>query len=233
MLIQLLFYFVMVMVVALFRYLVFDAVDPGLLGAALLFPVGALILYVLTKHIEKKEQAYAPKDVKGWSFYHLQRSFSVPKPLFEGDQKRGYLKRYYDSKRRFIIGEMVSSNWYVSLEIKIDGDLYQVKWYRERRFSMKEHWEIVRNGELIGQAETLANSKGIGKRKEVIEFRFRERTLQTITNPVTSTISVHSGDAAIGTLKRNHTASNVSVMEVGNHDPEALVALILHHFYFK
>ncbi|MBV6684678.1 hypothetical protein KV679_13240 [Bacillus sp. JRC01] len=231
--IQLLFYFVMVMIVALFRYLLFDAVDPELLGAALLFPVGALVLYVLTKHFQKKEQAYVPKDVKGWSFYHLQRSFAVPKPLFEGDQKRGYLKRYYESKGRFIIGEMVSSNWYVSMEIKVDGDLYQVKWYRERWFSMKEQWEIVRNGELIGQAETLANSKGIGKRKEVIEFRIGERTLQTITNPVTSTISVHSGDAAIGTLKRNHIVSNVSAMEVRNRDHEAMVALILHHFYFK
>ncbi len=223
----------MVMVVALFRYLVFDAVDPELLGAAFLFPVGALALYVLTKHIEKKEQAYVPKDVKGWSFYHLQRSFAVSKPLFEGDQKRGYIKRYYESKRRFIIGEMVSSNWYVSMEIKIDGDLYQAKWYRERRFSMQEHWEIVRNGELIGNAETLVNSKRVGKRKEVIELRIGERTLQTITNPVTSTISVTSGDETIGTLKRNHIVSNVSVMEVGTGDHELLVALILHHFYFK
>ncbi|MDR4934966.1 hypothetical protein RGU11_01080 [Rossellomorea marisflavi] len=231
--IQLLFYFVMVMVVALFRYLVFDAFDPELLGAAFLFPVGALILYVLTKHIEKKEQAYVPKDVTGWSFYHLQRSFSVPKPLFKGDQKRGYLKRYYENKRRFILGEMVSSNWYVSMEIKIDEELYQVKWYREHRFSMQEHWEIVRNGVLIGKAKTLVNSKRVGKRKQVIELQMGERTLQTITNPVTSIISVTSGTETIGTLKRNHDVSNVSVMEVGTGDHEALVALILHHFYFK
>ncbi|MCM2589839.1 hypothetical protein [Rossellomorea marisflavi] len=231
--IQLLFYFVMVMVVALFRYLVFDAFDPELLGAAFLFPVGALILYVLTKHIEKKEQAYVPKDVKGWSFYHLQRSFAVPKPLFKGDQKRGYLKRYYENKRRFLLGEMVSSNWYVSMEIKIDEELYQVKWYREHRFSMQEHWEIVRGGVPIGKAKTLVNSKSVGKRKQVIELQIGERTLQTITNPVTSIISVTSGTESIGTLKRNHDVSNVSVMEVGTGDHEALVALILHHFYFK
>ncbi|MEW4328777.1 hypothetical protein Q0N12_19160 [Rossellomorea marisflavi] len=231
--IQLLFYFVMVMVVALFRYLVFDAFDPELLGAAFLFPVAALILYVLTKHIEKKEQAYVPKDVKGWSFYHLQRSFAVPKPLFKGDQKRGYLKRYYENKRRFLLGEMVSSNWYVSMEIKIDEELYQVKWYREHRFSMQEHWEIVRGGGPIGKAKTLVNSKRVGKRKQVIELQIGERTLQTITNPVTSIISVTSGTESIGTLKRNHDVSNVSVMEVGTGDHEALVALILHHFYFK
>lgn len=223
----------MVMVVALFRYLVFDAFDPELLGAAFLFPVGALILYVLTKHIEKKEQAYVPKDVKGWSFYHLQRSFAAPKPLFKGDQKRGYLKRYYENKRRFILGEMVSSNWYVSMEIKIDEELYQVKWYREHRFSMQEHWEIVRGGVPIGKAKTLVNSKRVGKRKQVIELQIGERTLQTITNPVTSIISVTSGTETIGTLKRNHDVSNVSVMEVGTGDHEALVALILHHFYFK
>ncbi|MCM2605457.1 hypothetical protein [Rossellomorea marisflavi] len=231
--IQLLFYFVMVMIVALFRYLLFDAVDPELLGAAFLFPVGALVLYVLTKHFQKKEQAYVPKDVKGWSFYHLQRSFAVPKPLFEGDQKRGYLKRYYESKGRFIIGEMVSSNWYVSMEIKVDGDLYQVKWYRERWFSRQEHWEIVRNGELIGQARTLVDLRRIAKLKEVIEFHIGNRTLQTAANTVTSTITVTSGEAAIGTLKRNHIVSNVSAMEVRNRDHEAMVALILHHFYFK
>ncbi|MHC8523816.1 hypothetical protein ACPJHQ_24995 [Rossellomorea sp. H39__3] len=54
--IQLLFYFVMVMIVALFRYLLFDAVDPELLGAAFLFPVGALVLYVLTKHFQKRSR---------------------------------------------------------------------------------------------------------------------------------------------------------------------------------
>ncbi|MHC8523815.1 tubby C-terminal domain-like protein [Rossellomorea sp. H39__3] len=156
-----------------------------------------------------------------------------PEATIRRRSKRGYLKRYYESKGRFIIGEMVSSNWYVSMEIKVDGDLYQVKWYRERWFSRQEHWEIVRNGELIGQARTLVDLRRIAKLKEVIEFHIGNRTLQTAANTVTSTITVTSGEAAIGTLKRNHIVSNVSAMEVRNRDHEAMVALILHHFYFK
>ncbi|MFT9597189.1 hypothetical protein [Mesobacillus sp.] len=91
--IELLFLFVLLLLTTLARYIIFEAFEPLMFTMILLLPVGSLSIYLLSKRFAEKERAYQPKNIEGWSFYNIQKSLPVQKPLFKGKAKRGYIKR--------------------------------------------------------------------------------------------------------------------------------------------
>lgn len=165
--------------------------------------------------------------------YNIQKSLMIQKPLFKGNEQRGYVKRHFPKKWNYILGDIFGFNWYLSLEIQIDKDIYDVHWYREKWFSQQDQWRIYKNGERIGEARTLINLKNAVKLKEAIQFSFYDKSYISSATTVRSNISLSQGEEVIGTLKRNHIISNVQVIDAQEHQPEYIVALIVHSYYFK
>lgn len=231
--IELLFLFVLLLLTTLARYIVFDAFEPLMFAVILLLPVGSLAIYLLSKRFAEKERAYQPKNIEGWSFYNIQKSLPIQKPLFKGKVQRGYIKRYFPQNWKYIFGDLFGFNWYLSLEIEIDNDVYDVQWYREKWFTQQDQWKIYKNGKRIGKAKTQVNLKNALKLNEVIKLNFFDTTIVSSAMTITSTISLTQDKVLLGTMKRNHIISNVQVLEVQEEKPEYLVALILHSYFFK
>ncbi|KEF35846.1 hypothetical protein M670_04990 [Schinkia azotoformans MEV2011] len=225
--------FVLLLLTALARYIVFDAFEPLMFAMIFLLPITSLVIFMLSKRLAEKERSYQPKGIEAWSFYNLQKTLMIQKPLFKGDVQRGYVKRYFPKKWNYVLGDIFGFNWYLSLEIQIDKDRYDVHWYREKWFNQQDQWEIYKNGERIGEARTLINLKNAVKLKEAIQFRFYEKSYISSATTVTSIISLTQDEQVIGTLKRNHIISNVQVIDVQEHQPEYIIALIVHSYYFK
>lgn len=225
--------FVLLLLTVLARYIVFDAFEPLMLAMTFLLPVASIAIFVISKRLADKERSYQPKDIDEWSFYNLQKSIMIQKPLFKGNEQRGYVKRYFPQKWQYALGDLFGYNWYLSLEIKIDNDLYDVHWYREKWFSQQDQWKIYKNGERIGEARTLINFKNAAKLKEAIQFHFYEKSYSTSATTVRSIISLNQDEEVLGTMKRNHLTSNVHVIGVEDHQPEYIVALIMHSYYYK
>lgn len=225
--------FVLLLLTALARYIVFDAFDPLMFAMIFLLPVGSVVIFLISKRLAAKEGSYQPKNIEGWSFYNIQKSLMNRKPLFKGEELRGYVKRYFPKKWQYFIGDILGFNWYLSLEIQINKDIYDVQWYREKWFSQQDQWIIYKNGERIGEARTLINLKNAAKLKEAIQFSFYDKLYKSSAITVTSGISLTQGEKLIGTLKPNHIISNVQVIDVQENQPEYIVALIIHSFYFK
>lgn len=225
--------FVLLLLTAFVRYLVFGAFEPLLFASTFLYPVAALAIFIISKRLANKERFYQPKDIAGWSFYNIQKSLIIQKPLFKGTDQRGYVKRYFPQKWQYAFGDIFDFNWYLSLEIQIDQDIYDVRWYREKWFRNQDQWEIYKNGEQIGKAHTLINLKNVTKLKEAIQYRFYDTSYISSASTVTSTISLTQNEELLGTLKRNHIMSNVQVIDIQENRPEYLVSLIVHSYYFK
>ncbi|WP_456275159.1 hypothetical protein [Bacillus sp. AK128] len=225
--------FILLLLTTLARYLVFGVFELHIFATIFLFPVGALVIYIISKRMSRKELFYQPKDIPGWSFYNIQKSIMIRKPLFHGDIQRGYVKRYFPQKWQYAFADIFGFNWYLSLEIKIDQDQYDVRWYRKKWFTQQDQWFISRNGEKIGEAHTLINLKNTAKLKEAINYKIYNNTYMSSASTVTSTIALTEGDSSLGTLKRNHIISNIQVIDIKENKPEHLVALIIHSFYFK
>ncbi len=225
--------FVLLLLTALARYLVFDAFEPLMFAMIFLLPITSLVIFLVSKRFAEKERSYQPKDIEEWSLYNLQKTLMIQKPLFKGDVQRGYVKRYFPKKWNYVLGDIFGFNWYLSLEIQIDKDIYDVHWYREKWFRQQDQWRIYKNGEQIGEARTLINLKNAVKLKEAIQFRFYEKTYISSATTVKSIISLTQDEQVIGTLKPNHIISNVQVIDVQEHQPEYIVALIIHSYYFK
>lgn len=225
--------FVLLLLTALFRYLVFGAFEPLSFAVIFLFPVTALAIFIISKKFAAKERSYQPKDIAGWSFYNIQKSLLIQKPLFKGKDQRGYVKRYFPQKWQYAFGDIFGFNWYLSLEIQIDQDIYNIRWYREKWFTNQDQWKIYKNEEQIGEAHTLINLKNTTRLKEAITYRFYDTSYTSSASTVTSTISLSHNEEVLGTLKPNHILSNVQVIDIQENRIEYIVALIVHSYYFK
>jgi hypothetical protein len=225
--------FVLFLLTALARYIVFDAFEPLMFAMIFLLPVASLVIFMISKRLADKERSYQPKGIEEWSFYNIQKSLMIQKPLFKGKEQRGSVKRYFPQKWKYALGDIFGFNWYLSLEIQIDEDIYDVHWYREKWFTQQDQWTIYKNGEQIGEARTLLNLKNAVKLKEAIQFSFYDKSYISSATTVTSNISLTQDEEVLGTLKRNHIISNVQVIDVKEHQPEYIVAFIVHSYYFK
>ena len=225
--------FVLFLLTALARYIVFGAFDAPMFAIIFLLPVAALAIFMISKKFADKERSYQPKDIEGWSFYNIQKSLLIQKPLFKGNERRGYVKRYFPKKWQYAFGDVFGFNWYLSLEIKIDQDVYDVRWYREKWFTQQDQWKIYKNGKQIGEAHTRINLKNTAKLKEAITYVFYDTSYISSATTVTPTISLIQDEELLGTTKRNHIISNVQVIDVQENHPEYIVALIVHSYYFK
>jgi hypothetical protein len=231
--IELIFLFVLFLLGTLARYIVFGEFDPLLFAAVFLLPAVSFAIYLVSKKFAEKERAYQPKNIEGWSFYNIQKTLLIQKPLFKGEVQRGYVKRYFQQKWNYIIADLFGFSWHLSLEVKIDEDVYDIQWYHQKWFTQQDQWKIHKNGKQIGQAQTQVNLKNAVKLTESILFVFNDLTFETSAPTLTSTISLTQEQRTLGTMKRNHIISNVQILEVQEDRPEYLVALILHSYFFK
>ncbi|MDQ0229110.1 hypothetical protein [Metabacillus malikii] len=231
--IELILLFALLLLTQLARYLVYGAFEPLTFASLFLLPASSYVLYLVSKKFADKERAYQPKNIKGWSFYNIQKSLMIKKPLFHGDRDRGYIKRYFPKKWQYAFADIFGFNWYLCLEISIDNDTYNVQWYRKKWFTNQEHWYIFKNGVQIGSARTLVNLKNTSKLKESISFAFTDTEYVSQATTISTTIQLTENDRVIGTLKRNHLLSNVQVIDVKEDQQEALIALIVHSYNFK
>ena len=231
--IQLNLIFVLLLLTTFARYVIFGEFEPLMFAMIFALPIASVVIFIMSKKFAKKELGYHPKNINGWSFYHLQNTIVNKKLLFKGNEQRGYIKRFFEQKWQYVIADIISSRWYLSLEIQIDEDVYTVRWYRKKWFTNQEQWYIYKNGERIGEASTLINLKNTAKLKEAIAFRFGDASLTSVATTVTSSISLMDGERLVGGLKRNHLISNVQVIDVNENKPEYIIALIVHAFNFK
>lgn len=231
--IELILLFVLLLLTALARYIVFDAFEPIMFAMIFLLPLGSLAIFIISKRLADKERSFQPKDIDKWSFYNIQKSLMIKKPIFKGNDKTGYVKRYFPHKWQYALGDIFGFNWYLCLEIQIDHDIYGVHWLRGKWFSQQEKWKIYKNGEQIGEARTLINLKNATKLKEAIQFSFTNKTFISSASTVTSSITLTLDEELLGTLKRNHLLSNVQVIDVQGDQPEYIIALLMHSYYFK
>ena len=231
--IQLNLLFVLLLFATLARYIIFDAFEPAMFAMIFLLPAASVFVYILSKNFAEKERCYEPKDIAQWSFSNKQTSLLNKKPLFKGQQRRGYVKRYFANKGQYVFADIFGSSWHLSLEVQIDQDLYDVRSVHDKWLTKQDRWEIYKNGERIGEARTLINLKNMTKLKEAIEFTFEEDCYISSAQSITPTISLMQDDKLLGTMKRNHIVSTVQVIDVKEDQPEYIVALIVHAFFFK
>lgn len=231
--IELLVLFVLLLLTTLARFLVFGAFEPTMLAMIFLIPVAAFVIFIMNKKFANQERFYKPKNIAGWSFYNIQKSLLISKPLYKGYDKRGSIKRYFPQKWKYALGDIFGFNWYLSLEIRMDANTYDVCWYRKKWFSNQDQWKITLDRKQIGEARTLFNLKNSTKLKEAIQYDFADKSLISSASTVTSTISLTHNEETIGTLKRNKNSNHVQEMEVKDDCPEYLIALIIHSYYFK
>ena len=231
--IQLNLIFILLLFAALARYIIFHAFEPAMFAMIFLLPVAAIVVYIMSKKFAEKERCYQPKNIAEWSFSNRQTSLLKEKPLFKGEKHRGYVKRYFTKKGQYVFADIFGSSWYLSLEVQIHEDVYDVRCVREKWLTNQDRWIIYKNGEQIGEARTLINLKNMTKLKEAIEFTFQDISYISSATTITPTISLTQDEVLLGTMKRNHIVSTVQMIDVKEDYPEYIIALIVHAFYFK
>ena len=229
--------FVLVQLALLLRYIVKDEFDTSDFALSFAFLALPILIYILGKFFAKKEESYMPENIIHWSFYTQQKAFKNQKPIFKGQQQRGYFQRYALTKPQYFINELLGDTFYLSFKVVIDGDEYDVQSYSKKRISNQCYWHILKNGAHIGQARTVVDMKNTMKLTEVIEAQIGDVTYTTNASTVTSSISLLQNGVQIGQYGRgeqlSHLVKNIKVIQLHDDDPVQLVTLLIHAFYFK
>lgn len=229
--------FIAIQITLLVRYIVKDEVDTFYFTLSFSFLALPIIIYIFGKYFAHKEESYKPSNIEHWSFYTQQKVFSNKKPIYKGNEQRGYFQRYFLTKFHFLVNELLGDSFYLTFKLKIDEQEYDVQSASQKRLSNQSYWHIYKNGELIGQAKTVVDLKNTMKLTEVIEAQFGDVTYTTSASTMTSSISLQKDGQSIGRCGRDeqlsHLIKNIKVIELQNDEPEQLITLLLHAFYFK
>ncbi|WP_042477622.1 tubby C-terminal domain-like protein [Bacillus ndiopicus] len=225
--------FILLQLAIFARFLIYGLFSVTAFASTFLFLTAALFIWLFSKKLIHKEQNYKPNNITSWSYYERQTTILSKKPLFKGDLKLGYIRRYFEKKWQHIVSDILGSNWYLALEVQINEENYLIRWNSKNRLLIQEHWTIYKNGMEIGRAHTLNTMKNTVKLKEVIEFTIEGKTFTTSAASMSSAITLQDKQSTLGTMKRNHIISNVHLLDAQEDCSEYLVALITHAYYFK
>lgn len=230
---KLIILFLLLQLAVLARYIVFDAFEPISYASTYLTLAAAIFTYFLGKNFQKKEVAYTPQQQDGWSFLNKQRVFSNKKPLYKNDEKKGYIFRTYIKKWHYFIADFFGESFFLALSIQIEEDNYELIPTTKKLFTNQSYWDVLLNGEKIGKAKTVIDLKNTAKLKEVIEMDLYDKTYQTAAATVSSKIKLIYQDEQVGMIERSALISQVNVLKVKEDQPQLLIPLILHEYYFK
>ena len=225
--------FFLVQMAILARYIVYGKFEPISYASTYLLLIAAVVLYILSKKFAKKELEYRPNNIDTWSFYNKQRIFTIEKPLYKGEEKRGSIQRVFIKKWQYIVADMIDLSFFLALKINIDQDIFEINPAFGKWASNQSYWTILKNGAEIGHAKTVIDLKNTAKLKEVIEIQLVENTYTTAANTVTSQITLLENTQQIGEMTKNQLISNVNVITVEEDSPEKIIALLLHAYHFK
>lgn len=230
---KLIILFILVQFAILARYIVFGAFDIGNYLVTYLLLVAAAFIYFYSKHLIKKEASYEPTNIASWSFLTRQRTFTIEKPLYKGDVKRGSIQRKFLKKWQYIVADFFDASFFLALTIKVDDHIFEIIPVKEKLFSNQSYWAVYKDGQKIGAAKTIIDLKNTAKLKEVIEFKVNGEIYSTEASTITSSISLMHNNQRIGEMKRHHLFSDVNVMDIHDDSFDKMIPLILHAYHFK
>ncbi|MER2107372.1 MAG: hypothetical protein ABS949_10585 [Solibacillus sp.] len=232
MMFRLLATFVLVQLAILARYVVYDAFDSLFYASTYLLLIAAVAIYFVSKCFVKKEIGYTPNETESWSFLNKQRMFTIEKPLYKGNVRRGSIQRIFVEKWHYIITDLLGSTFFLAFTLKLDEHTFDVIPASGKLFSNQSYWTIHKNGQPIGTAKTVVDLKNTAKLKEVILLQIGDIVYSTAASTVTSHITLHN-EQQIGEMKRSHLISSVNLLQVQDDTAEQMIALLLHAFHFK
>ncbi len=225
--------FVLLILTAIARFIVYGTFETSVLAMIFLIPVFVLIMWTMAKQLAKKERAYEPSQINDWSFLHTQNVFRIEKPLFKGLENKGYIKRYFQNNSQYVLSEIFGSQWYLSLEVEIEGILYDIRWYQEKQSFKQDSWKIYKNGLQIGEAKTANPIKNSASSKETIIYHMEDKQFKSKASSIGKTVSLFQEEQLVGTASPHYAVNNVQVIELKVEEPLYIVGLVLHSYYFQ
>lgn len=227
--------FVLLLLTAWARYLVYGAFELKMFLLVFLLPIFSIVIYYFGKRIAKKEYTFTPRNRDEWSMYYAQSVLHTPKSLYKENKKRGELQVYFQQRWHYLVDKLVGdkSPWYLSLKVTVDECIYDVKWFRKKKFNKDENWKIYKDGDQIGKATTNIKLKNVMKFKEVLAINIGELDYQILSYTVNGTATIYQDEELVGSVKREHLVSRELLMEVKDDNPDLLVGLLLFRWYFK
>lgn len=224
--------FVLMQLTLLARYIVFDAFEPLTYAATYLSLVAALFVYYWSKRCAKQEEQYIPEGIHAWSFLVKQRAFVNDKSLFFGNEQRGTVSQQFAKRWHYAVADIFGPTMFLALRIVIDGHTWLIT-PTSHWLAPNTTWHITKDGEHVGEAQTRITWQNTKRFAEVITCTIEESTYITKASTMTSSITVHHDDMAIGTAKRHHMLSHIHVIDVPSDAPAAMIAATLHTYCFK
>ncbi|USG67084.1 hypothetical protein NDK47_07275 [Brevibacillus ruminantium] len=123
-----------------------------------MLPIGAILVWLLQKRQIRRDSTYQPKQPEPrWQSSVAERHSSGRKLLYRGGEIYATYSRYYRKRWQEIFNQVIDGkgNGYLNLSFtKADGTAIRFVDQKESMLRWNEAWQIVQDGQVIGEIKT-------------------------------------------------------------------------------
>ena len=206
---RLLFLFMIGAIGLLLRFIFLEKFAWNQLFTLLLFPVGALILWLIMRWQILRDSNFNPiYETNSYHTHMGERYSSGKKVLFKGKQKIGEFHRFYPKWWQRVVNEILEGDgkWYMNLSFNLHNES-EVRFIhlKGKKIQSNESWHIVKNEQLIGKVTTDCSLKNATKLKEGIILEIDEEIYYFTSFGIGSETKVVINNEVIATGGRSNS----------------------------
>lgn len=219
------------------RYLFLGKFEMDQLLLLLGFPVAALLMLWLMKWQHKKDRAFQPEADNGRMVTRLgDRVSAAPKRVFDGQELVGEYKRFYYSKWKRVVADIMDSpgRWFLNLAFSSeDGHHIVLKGKNENRLRGANEWRIFSNNDEVGSIQRDYSVKNVTKLKESLYLNYHDHTYHYQSFGIGSKTVIRRDDYKIGEGKRAELGNSIYELDMEDTYKKEAEVLFMGYILFN
>ncbi|PFG12237.1 hypothetical protein ATG70_0414 [Bacillus sp. es.036] len=224
-----------------FRYLVLGKFELDQLLLLLSFPVGAILIVFIMKRQQNKDRTFQP----GVDEIHMvtrlgDRVSEVPKQLYDRQELLGSYKRFYNSRWKRVVADIMDSpgRWFLNLAFSSeDGNEIVLQAKNDKPLRDTTEWLILFNDSEVGKIQMDYSVKNVASLKESLYLEYRNQTYHYTSFGIGAKTKISTNNHTIAEGERAELGNSIYAFDIDDtykEDAEILfMGFVLFNYHFS
>ncbi|WP_166000691.1 hypothetical protein [Bacillus sp. Cs-700] len=222
------------------RYLVLGEFEVDQLLLLLSFPVGAILIVFIMKRQQNKDRSFQP----GVDEIHMvtrlgDRVSEVPKQLYDRQELLGSYKRFYNSRWKRVVADIMDSpgRWFLNLTFSSEDGKIVLLAKNDKPLRDTTEWLILLNDNEVGKIQMDYSVKNVATLNESLYLEYRNQTYHYTSFGIGATTKISTNNDTIAEGKRAELGNSIYALDIDDtykEEAEILfMGFVLFNYHFS
>ena len=222
------------------RYLVLGEFEVDQLLLLLSFPVGAILIVFIMKRQQNKDRSFQP----GVDEIHMvtrlgDRVSEVPKQLYDRQELLGSYKRFYNSRWKRVVADIMDSpgRWFLNLTFSSEDGKIVLLAKNDKPLRDTTEWLILLNDNEVGKIQMDYSVKNVATLNESLYLEYRNQTYHYTSFGIGATTNISTNNDTIAEGKRAELGNSIYALDIDDtykEEAEILfMGFVLFNYHFS